>query len=64
MDSEEECPICFEKMFQPKKLPCMHKFCWDCYTKIADPDQKNVKCSLCRQEHKFGFGYDTVGQKI
>ena len=55
MASEQECPICYEKMSQPKMLPCRHKFCLDCLKRTIDPeqDQNIVKCALCRQKHKL-----------
>ena len=55
MASEQECPICYEKMSQPKMLPCRHKFCLDCLKRTVDPDtdQNIVKCALCRQKHKL-----------
>ena len=50
-----DCPICFEKLNNPKYLPCLHTFCESCIQSFIDSsllDTKNhtkvVICPVCR----------------
>ncbi|XP_069105362.1 transcription intermediary factor 1-beta-like [Argopecten irradians] len=51
-----ECPICLERLQQPKSLPCLHSFCQECLgTYIAkEISEKRVSgtsfpCPICRR---------------
>ena len=46
-----ECPICLQKMSEPKMLPCQHTFCLECTKKVATRNQ--VQCALCQRKHKL-----------
>ena len=50
-----ECPVCFEKMCQPKLLPCGHTFCIDCLNQIAQNNRQRNKidCPNCRKSHNL-----------
>jgi tripartite motif-containing protein 2/3 len=54
--TDNECPICFEQIQQPKVLPCNHKFCLHCLRKIACTEKNILNCPLCRNEHKLPSG--------
>jgi len=56
-----KCPICFEKNFKPKMLPCQHTFCLKCTKKIVSKKTigrgkirhiiRGIQCALCRKWH-------------
>lgn len=53
-----DCPICFEKLRNPKHLPCLHTFCelciqsfidssiWDC---VRNHNTISFDCPVCRR---------------
>jgi len=45
-----ECPVCLERLVNPKLLPCSHTFClqclWTLYTRRNGSDRG--RCPLCR----------------
>jgi tripartite motif-containing protein 13 len=50
-----ECPICMERLNQPRSLPCFHNFCKVCLEKYVEGlrDGKNIEtfpCPTCRSE--------------
>ena len=54
--SKLSCPVCFELLNKPRKLPlCFHKFCEECLNSyVGELEQKQeltdgVKCPVCRQ---------------
>ena len=54
-----ECPICLEKNFKPKMLPCQHTFCLKCSREMTFKEiigrgrfryiVMEIKCALCRK---------------
>ncbi|XP_069105360.1 E3 ubiquitin-protein ligase TRIM56-like [Argopecten irradians] len=51
-----ECPICLERLQQPKSLPCLHSFCQECLGTYIDKEisDKRVSdtsfpCPICRR---------------
>ncbi|OWF35593.1 brain tumor protein-like [Mizuhopecten yessoensis] len=60
LESEEHaCPICEEKLNQPKVLDCLHVFCQACLEKAleepsdgGDASSGYIKCQTCKQETK------------
>ena len=50
-----ECPICMERIKEPRSLPCFHNFCKTCLDKYVEGlrDGKNIEtfpCPTCRSE--------------
>ena len=45
-----ECTICFERLSNPKCLPCSHTFCCQCVENLSSgyKYRKQVPCPLCR----------------
>ena len=50
-----ECPICMDKLGNPRFLPCVHSFCLECikrYCEDMSPGD-DVKCPVCRHEFQI-----------
>ena len=47
-----ECSICTESMVDPRQLPCIHTFCFNCLDQLWKDKQPGatVPCPLCRAE--------------
>jgi len=49
-----ECPICMSVFTDPRMLPCIHTFCFECLSLTGEADQKKpgdkIPCPLCRKE--------------
>src|SRR6218665_412446 len=49
-----ECPICMSPFNDPRMLPCIHTFCFECLKRTAEANQKNpgdmLPCPLCRKD--------------
>ncbi|XP_067410093.1 E3 ubiquitin-protein ligase TRIM56 [Emydura macquarii macquarii] len=43
------CPICLERLRQPKILPCLHTYCQGCLEGLLD-DSPALRCPECREE--------------
>ena len=43
-DSLTDCAICFERMENPKILPCQHSFCGKCVDRLKNG--RNIKCPM------------------
>ena len=46
--SMTECPVCMEKLANPKFLPCHHTFCCKCIQKLCSSHNSKVPCPVCR----------------
>lgn len=42
------CPLCLEKCTQPKGLPCLHTFCFDCLKEDVAKHEEGYKCPSCK----------------
>lgn len=56
VESVFDCPICFEKLREPKYLPCLHTFCEMCIQSFIDSSDcgktyktKSFNCPVCRR---------------
>ena len=49
-----ECPICLSAFTDPRMLPCIHTFCFECLKRTGETAQKKpgdkMPCPLCRKE--------------
>ena len=53
ISDEIKCPICLERLKQPKILPCQHTYCLECLEEVAKLNNPNtVDCPECRREYK------------
>ena len=47
IESQEECPVCYDVMTDPVITHCKHAFCRKCITKVIELQHK---CPMCRAE--------------
>src|SRR6218665_2250382 len=49
-----ECPICMSVFTDPRMLPCIHTFCFECLNRTGEAGQNKpgdtMPCPLCRKE--------------
>ena len=49
-----ECPICMSVFTDPRMLPCIHTFCFQCLKRTLEATQKlpgdKMPCPFCRKE--------------
>src|SRR6218665_895316 len=49
-----ECCICLKTFTDPRMLPCIHTFCFQCLKEMVDKSDKNpgdaMPCPVCRKE--------------
>lgn len=43
-----ECPVCYDELGTPAKLPCGHVYCHDCVTQLFGPEYRDHHCPICR----------------
>jgi RING-type zinc-finger/Deltex C-terminal domain len=60
-EEDENCPICMDKMFDPKALPCNHKFCRQC---IDEAFVHARKCPCCARVFGTLKGNQPEGGKM
>ena len=52
LKKEAECPLCLERVKDPKTLPCLHSFCLRCIDKRAGYAKRKfetaIKCPVCQ----------------
>jgi len=54
-----ECGICTETLRDPRLLPCVHTFCFDCLRRLlgaVENTEKKLVCPLCRSEFRVPTG--------
>ena len=66
LESLLECPICMERINDPRSLPCFHNFCKVCLHKYVEGlrDGKNVEmfpCPTCRSEFSLKSNENVEG---
>src|SRR6218665_1665470 len=48
-----ECPICMSAFKDPRMLPCIHSFCFECLKRTAEAAEKKpgdrMPCPVCRK---------------
>ena len=47
LQKEAECPVCLGILDDPKTLPCLHSFCFNCLKKIP-VEEEIIQCPVCR----------------
>src|SRR6218665_805520 len=49
-----ECCICLKTFTDPRMLPCIHTFCFQCLIELVDKSDKKpgdeIQCAICRKE--------------
>ena len=51
-----ECPICSDKITDPRVLPCGHSFCGPTQSCLSCMQQDAIlKCAVCRAENQLNF---------
>ena len=47
-----ECSICYEEFEDPRMLPCLHTFCYNCLKQLVQDKEPGdiMPCPLCRTE--------------
>ena len=45
-DSLTDCAVCYERMENPKILPCHHSLCGKCVNKLIQTESDNIKCPM------------------
>ena len=66
LESLLECPICMERINDPRSLPCFHNFCKVCLHKYVEGlrDGKNIEmfpCPTCRSEFSLKSNENVEG---
>ena len=66
LESLLECPICMERINDPRSLPCFHNFCKVCLHKYVEGLRggKNVEmfpCPTCRSEFSLKSNENVEG---
>ena len=60
LQKEAECPLCLETVNNPKTLPCLHSFCFECLDKHAGfarrQLQATIKCPVCQTSFQIPEG--------
>ena len=48
VEDNEECPVCFDVLSNPRITPCAHAFCLECITNVIlrNPECPMVSCAL------------------
>jgi hypothetical protein len=47
------CSICAELFTDPRLLPCLHTFCFQCLRDYYDSlDTRELRCPVCREPHR------------
>ncbi|XP_033107381.1 tripartite motif-containing protein 2-like [Anneissia japonica] len=50
-----ECPLCYERLKDPKTLPCLHTYCLSCLTKWVN-EKGRLQCPNCLQFYDIPNG--------
>ena len=57
LDDITECCICLKTFTDPRMLPCIHTFCFQCLKDLADKSNKKpgeeIRCPVCRKEFRI-----------
>lgn len=50
------CKLCAENFSDPRMLPCLHSFCYDCLRKHFDSRKSNYACPTCHEAFELPNG--------
>ena len=52
LEQQLTCPVCLDRYTQPRTLPCLHSFCYNCLAHFpiqVEGDKHFINCPVCRQ---------------
>ncbi|XP_071798527.1 tripartite motif-containing protein 2-like [Asterias amurensis] len=51
-----QCPLCIDRLKEPKVLACQHTFCANCLQLWVSKNDGKLSCPICRKEYTMGEG--------
>ena len=52
MQSISSCELCSQRFSDPRMLPCLHSFCYNCLVKHFDAEKSEHACPTCQEAFK------------
>ena len=50
------CGLCSQHLSDPRMLPCLHSFCYNCLKKHFNGEKSEQSCPTCKEAHKLSEG--------